>query len=92
MTALQFISDPGHGWLQVPFTTFMQAVRAGTHFTHYSYVQPRTGMIYLEEDYDAAQFRRWADAHGYKFQVEYTSTDVDSFIRDLPSLAEQNKK
>lgn len=52
-TVYRFISDPGHGWLEVP----MAEVRSlGILPSPYSYVSPDGQLAYLEEDCDAALF------------------------------------
>lgn len=47
----RFISDPGHGWLEV---TMAEVRRLGVKPSLYSYVNQN--MVYLEEDCDAPAF------------------------------------
>jgi hypothetical protein len=83
MKQLLFITDPGHGWLRVPYLE-----TTGLDISNCSY----TGQewAYLEEDVDAAKYLR----HLVKQGIEYTivhSTHHDnqsSFIRRLDSYAE----
>lgn len=50
---LQFIEDPGHGWLEVPIAQIL-ALGLRDKISSYSY---RKGtMAYLEEDCDASVF------------------------------------
>lgn len=48
---LRFISDPGHGWLEVPRA---DVERSGAAISAYSYQHDR--MVYLEEDCDARAY------------------------------------
>ena len=48
-----FHTDPGHGWLAVPFKD-LHALGIGDKISGYSYVKGKTA--YLEEDCDAAVF------------------------------------
>ena len=87
----QFITDPGHGWLQVPIHEYIQAVKDGTSISSCSYANLRTGYVYLEEDMDAHNFVQWyKDKHGAPLEYEVTHHDQDCFIRNLRSLIAQN--
>lgn len=46
----RFISDPGHGWLEVPLS-FVRSMGLADKISAYSYVRGNTA--YLEEDCDA---------------------------------------
>jgi hypothetical protein len=46
----RFISDPGHGWLEVPIS-FVRAMGIASKVSQYSYL--KGDMAYLEEDCDA---------------------------------------
>ncbi len=48
------ISDPGHGWLEVRWTSLRDVGLNPTDFTPYSYRSGNT--FYLEEDCDAGKF------------------------------------
>lgn len=80
----QFISDDGHGWLGVP----SDALRGiGDRITVFSYYEPDTGTVWLEEDCDVATFIR-AVAPGIERQwwadnVRETSVCGDAWIRRL---------
>jgi hypothetical protein len=69
-TVLRFISDPGHGWVEVP-VDLLEKLRLGTDF-------PRRGdMCYLEEDGEASQLD---DAiKRSKREVTYADAEVYSF-------------
>ena len=58
----RFITDPGHGWLEVPRS---EVVASGANISPCSYYDPKTRMVYLEEDADAPAFlkatgRKWS--------------------------------
>ena len=59
--SLRFISDPGHGWLEVPVS---ELVRLGiaTQISRYSY--KKGAMAYLEEDSDAGVYLGALEAAG----------------------------
>ncbi len=51
--AYRFIEDAGHGWLEVP----RQHVQdSGAPISGFSYYDPATDMVYLEEDCDMGSF------------------------------------
>lgn len=61
---LRFISDPGHGWLEVPLA-LLKDLGIDRNITPYSYLN--NGLAYLEEDCDYGTFvstaRDWIDFH-----------------------------
>ena len=62
-----FISDPGHGWVKVPFD-LLQTLGITANISHYSYM--RGANAYLEEDYDASLFHQ-AFAKYFGFPPKY---------------------
>jgi len=52
---LRFISDPGHGWLEVPMS-IVESLHIKDEISKYSYLYK--GMAYLEEDCDAGKFMK----------------------------------
>lgn len=48
-----FFSDPGHGWLEVPYE-FIRYMNIGGTISKYSYFHE--GKVYLEEDCDAGRY------------------------------------
>ena len=89
----RFIEDPGHGWLEVPLA---EVIKSGAEITPYSYFEPETSMVYLEEDLDCFTFLTKAgliepDPSGgeYSFLRHYTEVNVyqeNTFVRSLPSF------
>lgn len=82
---MEFIEDPGHGWLKVPKEIFLQELSTASI---YSYTNDE--YIFLEEDCDLPQF---LDSFLKKYNlkrkdvfdhVRETSTNEESFIRNLP--------
>ncbi len=67
---LRYITDPGHGWAEVP-ETLCKSVGLGTDFTY------RNGMLYLEEDCEMGDLDRALKKHGY--EPEYVDMYVDDF-------------
>jgi hypothetical protein len=51
----RFFEDDAHGWLEVPWR---EVEASGAAISRYSYFDPATGMVYLEEDCDVARFMR----------------------------------
>jgi hypothetical protein len=49
----RFYYDDGHGWLEVPN---VDVKASGITVTPYSYYNPKTDMVYLEEDEDMPNF------------------------------------
>lgn len=83
MTIFNLRSDPGHGWLEVPFGEMRALNLNPTDFTRYSYRDGNT--FYLEEDCDASKFvEAWEAKNGRKF--EYVNHHNGAFIRNLPCI------
>ncbi len=49
----RFFDDGSHGWLEVPN---VDVKASGITVTNYSYYNPKTDMVYLEEDEDMPNF------------------------------------
>ena len=87
---LRFISDPGHGWLEVP-TADVEA--SGYQPSQYSYTFVR--WTYLEEDCDVAGFVQALGvapdlvAPTVSYISYYDRTDSDSWVRELPRCSGQ---
>lgn len=71
---IEYVHDPGHGWLKVPLAEFPDARDFGTGFGY-----DDGAFIYLEEDCEAGLFM---DAHGDSVKI----VDVQGSPRHLPSL------
>ena len=63
----RFISDPGHGWMEVPME-LITLLGIGDKITPYSY--RKGNQVYLEQDCDAALFVQTARAQGIAVDYE----------------------
>lgn len=80
MKIYTFHIDPGHGWVEVPYSELVELGIQDT-ISKYSYRDGNT--CYLEEDCDAG---RWEDAYTAKYGKPVYSDkhhDDSCFIRDL---------
>ena len=104
---LRYISDPGHGWVEVP-KVLLKKLRLGTDFAS------RGKYCYLEEDEEATRLGRaikkhglsvvFADAEVYDFDAWLSGDDwpyvaarvygedIDLVVYALESLGMQTKK
>ena len=82
MAKLRFITDSGHGWLEVPT---VDVTKAGVMPSKYSYINADTSMTYLEEDCDATAYLK---AIGTIYLEDDMCEDVYidglCWVRDLP--------
>ena len=82
----RFISDPGHGWLEVPVNVLAKLGLDRTDFSRYSYKSRDGAFVYLEEDCDAAKFDlAWRSKYGERapyIEVYQEKTP----IRDYPAI------
>jgi len=81
------ISDPGHGWFIVTPEQKDVLALVLDDFTQFSFVDPRAGTIYAEEDCDAAVVLA---AHVRKFgclpNIHEHHTDRDAKCRSMPRI------
>lgn len=73
---LRFISDPGHGWAEVP-AVLCRGLGLGTDFTY------RGRWCYLEEDDECSRLHRAADRRGVV--LRFNDIEVDDFDQWLDS-------
>jgi hypothetical protein len=79
----RFITDPGHGWLEVPRAE-LDALGIAHKISPYSY--QRDDMAYLEEDCDFAVFHAAKEAAGQTYQDKIARVyQENTFVRNLPS-------
>lgn len=79
MLTLDYIQDPGHGWISAPIE---QINALGLNPTPYSYRDGET--VYLEEDCDAPAYLRALTRAGIAYSIRETHTRGDAWIRRLP--------
>ena len=97
---LRFISDPGHGWLEVPTADVEASGYIPSLYSHVSdalVTSPETAgyYTYLEEDCDVAGFVQALGvapelvAPTVSYISYYERTDSDSWVRELPRCSGQ---
>ena len=64
---LRYITDPGHGWLEVPKSLLVE-LAIQDKITDYSY--QKGTMAYLEEDCDAYEFVQACKAQGINVEFD----------------------
>jgi hypothetical protein len=83
-----FITDPGHGWLEVWAPHLAELGMTHASFSRYSYVKYSAlgSVYYLEEDCDAPKFiAAWEAKHGRKIELR-EHYEHPTAIRRLPRL------
>ena len=78
---LIFISDPGHGWLEVDK---QDITLLGIRKNISSYSYQKGGKAYLEEDCDAHVFITAAENAGIRLEINDINLDHDAFVRNCP--------
>ena len=76
----RFISDPGHGWLEVPRAE-LDSLGISHKISEYSYQKGE--LAYLEEDCDFAHFAAAKEAAGQPLEYRELYQE-NTFIRNLP--------
>jgi hypothetical protein len=80
MQTYRYISDPAHGWIEVPLE---ELESIGYKISRYSYMNPKTGKAYLEEDCDAAIFIKKLKDTDTSYEIKEVYQE-NTFIRNLP--------
>ncbi len=75
----KFISDPGHGWLEVTRAE-LESLGLIDKISNYSY--QHAGFVFLEEDCDAALFAEAKRARGEPLNIREEHQE-NTFIRNL---------
>ena len=90
MKRYRFITDPGHGWLEVP-TNELQKLGIADQISTCSYISADGLLAYLEEDCDAPIFfqakgwkESWIGSNGYVTPIEEVYQE-HTFVRGLES-------
>ena len=85
----EFHSDPGHGWLEVPYRDLFALGLKPQDFSVFSY--KRSGVAFLEEDCDADIFlSAYYQQFGEYADIKETHHD-DNRVRGLPSIRAQGE-
>ena len=82
---LTFVSDPGHGWLEVPLTD-IAALGVETKISAYSFIDGR--FAYLEEDEDYAVYMDALAMRGLP-RPEIRQQYVEYFDRSRPGFVDR---
>ena len=79
---LNFFTDPGHGWVEVPIS-LVRELNIANKISHYSY--RKHNLAFLEEDCDAGLLIEALKARGDSIElVEINEPNRESFVRNLP--------
>ena len=83
---INYFTDPGHGWLEVPITV-LKELKIYNLITHFSY--KKGGMAYLEEDCDMGLFlqtvKRLFNIDCKQLNIVDINTNNSSVIRNYRS-------
>lgn len=83
MLTIDYMQDPGHGWIAADITQ-LRNLGIADKVSPYSY---RDGdLCWLEEDCDAGLFIDALKKAGIAYRIVETHTSRDSFIRSLKSF------
>jgi hypothetical protein len=74
----QFYTDPGHGWLRVPYSE-LERLDIADKITHYSYTKGDN--VFLEEDCDMSTFMRAKNALNETVDIQVIRCNRQSRIR-----------
>ena len=77
-----FMSDPAHGWLQVPLALVRELESQGAEFSAWSFMDEAKDWAYLEEDSDMPKFMELAGVR----LGDLERITVQRFDRTLPRL------
>jgi len=80
---LRFLSDPGHGWLEVPYKTYLGS---GIQASAWSYANPELTKVYLEEDCDANLFIKAMNDLAITVEFNNVNYNSDCKVRNYPRI------
>lgn len=70
MATYSFLSDPGHGWLKVPFSDLLAVGLDLSKISTFSYYDEWRDNVYLEEDCDLSIFvGAYKKVHGHEPKI-----------------------
>ena len=82
MLTLDYIQDPGHGWISAD-RSMLARLDLLEHISPYSY---QTGdLVWLEEDCDAAVLMDYLRKRGIDYDLIEVYTEFDAPVRKLPA-------
>jgi len=81
-----FVADAGHGWLKV-LRNEIDDLGIADKISQYSYMNPKTDEVYLEEDCDMPRFlKAYKEKYGDEIRLIETHTDYWWGREALPSF------
>ena len=88
MRVYTYHTDPGHGWLEVPYSDVLNAGLSLNDFKDFSYarVDNYVSKLYLEEDCNMPLFLKALEAKGIKFKLKEKYHKTDAPMRDWPRI------
>jgi len=88
MRVYTYHTDPGHGWLEVPYRDVLNAGLSMNDFKDFSYarVDNYVAKLYLEEDCHMPLFLNALEAKGIKFKLKEKYHKTDAPMRDWPRI------
>ena len=92
--SFRFISDIGHGWLEVPVDLLWELDMVDA-ISRFSYLSPTWSKAYLEEDCDAPKLVEELKKRGHKPEINYLDIDGDwhgrwKYARYSPELVREH--
>lgn len=79
-----YLTDPGHGWVRCPLSLALE-LGITPRVSRYSYFQPETNDIWLEEDCDAGLLIDALRAAGIEYTLRELHVNGDAAVRSFPS-------
>ena len=81
MLTLDYVQDPGHGWIAADrqMLAFLGLLEATSTYSYQD-----QDLIWLEEDCDGPRFLSALSRVGIDYQLVDTHTQGDAWIRNLP--------
>lgn len=83
MKTYPYRQDPGHGWVGVPLCELV-ALGIDRDISLHSYYNEKTGVVWLEEDCDAALWEKASEEQGIAVRLKAYHSKRSSSIRNLP--------
>ena len=81
---LTFYTDPGHGWIEIPFKLIKEVDVVLSTFSYAGFDMQGDPVVYCEEDSDANKAISALKAAGYEITIVEKNSNYDSFVRGLP--------
>lgn len=78
--SFDFVNDPGHGWLKVPFD-LIKKFELQMFISNFSYQNGND--VYLEEDCDAGLFLKALSENNIEYAINDIHTDEPSEVRNM---------